>query len=84
MSEPDVLRVFVNGSGLDLPQGATVLDAVRALSADEAAAVEAGARAVADRRGLAIAHAHVVSGGMVLRLISARALRADTAQSPPA
>lgn len=75
MTEPATLRVFVNGSALSLERGGTVLDAVRALDPNEAAAVAAGTRAVTDSRGLAVAPDAPLAGGAVLRIVSARALR---------
>lgn len=75
MSEP--IRVFVNGAGVTMPAGSTVLDAVRAVDAEAAQAVESGKRAVADSRGIAVAPATTLSGGYVMRIISARTLRED-------
>ena len=69
--------MFVNGTPLDLPRGSTILDAVRALDAQAATGVATRKRAVADSRGLAIDPAMPVTGGMVLRIVSARALRDD-------
>lgn len=68
----DSIRVFVNGTGVTVPAGSRVLDAVRAVDAEAAAAVSAGKRAVADSRGIAVAAETVLSGGYVMRLISAR------------
>lgn len=73
MSEP--LRVFVNGSGVSVPTGSTVLDAVAAVDAEAAAAVRAGLRAVVDSRGLPVAGDAALSGGFVMRLVSARTAR---------
>ncbi len=75
MSEPDSLRVFVNGTALSLPRGARILDAVRALDPAAAAAVCAGERAVTDSRGLPVALDAPLAGGTVLRLVSGRSLR---------
>lgn len=75
MTEPETLRVFVNGTGLLLQHGQTILDAVRAFDAVEAAGVVAGDRAVTDSRGLPIALDAPLSGGAVLRIVSSRALR---------
>jgi hypothetical protein len=75
MTEPQMLRVFVNGTGLSVPPGSTVRDAVRALSAAEADALVAGTRAATDSRGLPVAIDTVLAGGAVLRVVSARALR---------
>ena len=75
MTEPLTLRAFVNGTGIDVPHGATVLDAVRVADAAAADEVAAGARAIADSRGLVIDAATPVTGGAVLRVVSARAKR---------
>lgn len=70
MTEP--LRVFVNGVGVSVPPGSTVLDAVAAADTAAAAEVRAGTRAVADSRGLPVAADTLVSGGYVMRIVSAR------------
>ena len=70
------MRVFVNGTGLSLPYGSTVGDAVRAFSTAEADEIAAGTRAATDSRGLAVAADAVLASGAVLRIVSARALRA--------
>jgi hypothetical protein len=74
MTEPELVRVFVNGIGVSLPRGATVIDAVRAHDAAAADALILGSRAATDSRGLPVALDARCSGGMVLRLVSARAL----------
>jgi hypothetical protein len=66
------VRVFVNAVGVDVPAGASVLDAVRSWSADEAAAVGRGDRVVTDSRGLPIAPDVRVSAGSIFRLVPAR------------
>jgi hypothetical protein len=76
MMEPDTLRVFVNGTGLSVIHGGTILDAVRAFDPAEAAGVAAGTRAVTDSRGLPVPLDTPLAGGTVLRIVSARALRA--------
>ena len=75
MSEP--LRVFVNGAGVSVPAGSTVLDAIRAVDAEAADQVRTGARAVADSRGITVPPETPLSGGYVMRIVSARALRED-------
>jgi hypothetical protein len=76
MSEPELLRVFVNGTALSVAHGATILGAVQAFSASEADEVAAGTRAVTDSRGLPVALDALCTGGTVLRIVSSRALRA--------
>jgi hypothetical protein len=75
MTEPAKIRVFVNGTALSVEPGHTVLDAVRVFGTVEADEVAAGTRAVTDSRGLPIALESMVTGGAVLRIVSARALR---------
>ncbi|MEA3247121.1 MAG: hypothetical protein U9Q74_13300 [Gemmatimonadota bacterium] len=85
MTEPATLRVFVDGAAVDVPRGATLLDAVRAADPALAEAVAAGERAIADSRGLVVPAGGPVSGGAVLRVVSARARRADAGgDAPPA
>jgi hypothetical protein len=73
MIEP--LRVFVNGVGVSVPAGSTVLDAIVAADAGAAEAVRGGTRAVVDSRGLPVASDAPLSGGFVMRVVSARATR---------
>lgn len=75
MTEPQMIRAFVNGSGIEVPHGSTVADAVRAFSVAEADAIVGGTRAATDSRGLPISPDAVIAGGAVLRIVSARALR---------
>jgi len=75
MTEPELVRVFVNGAALHVARGATALDAVRAFDASLADAVAAAERALTDSRGLPVASDSAVSGGAVYRIVSARALR---------
>lgn len=72
------VRVFINASGVDVPEGATALDAVRLWDAKAAQAVESGTRALADSRGLPAAPDAPVYGGAIFRLVSGRAARVGT------
>lgn len=73
MSTSDrTIRVFVNASGVDVPAGATALDAVRAQDTSAAADVEAGTRLITDSRGLPIDSSSPMSAGSILRLIANR------------
>lgn len=78
MTEP--LRVFVNGAGVSLPPGSTVMEAVEAADAAAAADVRAGTRAVVDSRGLRVEPETLLSGGFVMRIVSARAARDESAE----
>lgn len=69
------LTVFVNGKTVKLPMGSTVIDAVRAADAAAAEEVTAGTRGVVDSRGIGVAANTALSGGYVMRIVSARAAR---------
>ena len=72
MTHPATLRVFVNERGLDVPPGATALDAVRARDAAEGDRVAAGERQITDSRGLPVAADAPAYGGAIYRTIAAR------------
>ena len=78
MTEP--LVVFVNARAVQMPHGATVLDAVRAFDAAEGDAVSAGTRGVTDSRGLPVAATTPLHGGAIFRTVSARAARSGDAE----
>lgn len=67
-----MVRVFVNATGVEVPAGATALDAVRAWNAAAATEVTAGARIITDSRGLPLDAASPMSAGSILRLIAKR------------
>lgn len=69
----NTIRVYVNGRGVDVPRGATALDALRAADPDAARLVEEGKRALVDSRGLVLSPATILSAGSILRVVSARA-----------
>lgn len=71
MSNP-IVRVFVNAVGVDVPAGATALDAVRAWDPAAANEVDAGRRLITDSRGLPIDAASPMSAGSILRLVPRR------------
>jgi hypothetical protein len=73
-------RVFVNGVGLDVPSGATALDAVRGWSADAADAVARGASVITDSRGLPTLADMPIQSGAILRVIPVRARPAVAAR----
>jgi len=68
-------RVFVNGVALDVPCGATALDAVRGWDAGAAEAVIRGASLITDSRGLPTAADIPVQAGSIFRVIPARAAK---------
>jgi len=72
VTEPETVRVFVNERGVDVPRGATALDALRALDGDEAARVDAGERTVVDSRGLPADTSAPTFAGAIYRTITAR------------
>jgi hypothetical protein len=66
------MRVYVNSTGLDVPDGATALDAVRAWNATAAHEVAIGERVIADSRGLPAAPDAPAHGGAIYRVLPAR------------
>ena len=78
MTEP--VTVFVNARAVQVPTGATVLDALRAFDPAEGDAFAAGTRGVTDSRGLPVAPTGPVHGGAIFRLVSARAARIEGAE----
>lgn len=69
------LTVFVNGKTVRVPAGSTVIDAVAAADASAADEVRAGTRGVVDSRGIGVAMETGLTGGYVMRIVSARAAR---------
>ena len=70
------MRVYVNSTGLDVPDGATALDAIRAWNATAADEVALGDRVIADSRGLPAEPDSPAHGGAIYRVLPARR-RAD-------
>jgi hypothetical protein len=87
-ARPAALRAYVNERGVDVAPGGTALDAVRAFDAlgatAYAAEVAAGARVLADSRGLAVDPATAAHGGAIYRLLPARAASAPAGPHPAA
>jgi hypothetical protein len=73
----DLVRVYVNGRGVDAPSTGTALDAVRIADANQAAAIERGERALTDSRGLPVEALSSVFAGAILRTVSNRNRRPD-------
>jgi hypothetical protein len=71
------MRVYVNSTGLDVPDGATALDAVRAWNAAAADDVAVGERVIADSRGLPAEPDSPAHGGAIYRVLPARRRRDD-------
>ncbi len=74
----DSIRAYVNGRGVDVPAGASALDAVRAWDSAAADQVTAGDRALTDSRGLPIDPSTVLVTGSIVRLVSGRRRGAAT------
>jgi hypothetical protein len=69
---PRSLRVFVNAVAVDVPAGASALDAVRQWNAEEADKLGRGEGVITDSRGLPIGADVVVSAGSIFRLVPVR------------
>ena len=68
----DVIRAYVNGKGVDVPAGASAIDAVRAWDTAAAEQVVSGERALTDSRGLPLEPSAILTGGSIIRLVSGR------------
>jgi tagatose-1,6-bisphosphate aldolase non-catalytic subunit AgaZ/GatZ len=68
----DSIRAYVNGRGVDVPQGASAIDAVRVADSDAADQVVAGERALTDSRGLPLEPSTVLVAGSIVRIVSGR------------
>ena len=76
------MRAFVNERPIDLADGATVADAVRALDAALADRLAEGAAFATDGRGIAIDPATILRGGAIVR-VAVRAGRAASGADEP-
>ena len=75
---PTSIRVFVNATAVELPAGATAIDAVRAWRAQAAEDVNAGARVITDSRGLPVAGDTPAFAGSIFRVVSQRERTSDS------
>ncbi len=69
---PERVVVFINAQRVEVPPGATALDAVRVWSAEFAEQVAGGARTLSDARGLPIGAESPVYGGAIYRVTGGR------------
>lgn len=74
----EVIRAYVNGRGVDVPAGASAIDAVRVHDAAAADQVEAGERALTDSRGLPLEPGAPLVMGTIIRIVSGRRRGAAT------
>jgi hypothetical protein len=72
MTDRDSLRVFINANAVDVPRGASALDAVTAFDTEGAAALRSGEKILTDSRGLPFDVATEVQAGAIFRLIPRR------------
>jgi hypothetical protein len=76
---PSSIRVYVNATAVDLPAGATAIDAVRAWRAEAAHDVDTGARVITDSRGLPVGGDTPAFAGSIFRVVSHRERTSDGA-----
>jgi len=77
-SMTDSIRAYVNGHGVDVPSGASAIDAVRAWDSAAADEVIAGDRALTDSRGLPLEPSSPLVAGSIVRIVSGRRRGAAT------
>jgi hypothetical protein len=74
----DLVRAYVNGRGVEVPAGATAIDAVRAWDPAVADQVAGGDRGLTDSRGLPLDPSAVLAAGSIVRVVSGRRRGAAT------
>ena len=74
----DSIRAYVNGHGVDVPAGASAIDAVRIWDGAAADQVVAGVRALTDSRGLPLEPSSPLVAGSIVRIVSGRRRGAAT------
>ena len=67
-----VVRIYINETGLSVPRGSSILDALRMFDESHARAVDNGESRLVDSRGLDISGATIVNGGTILRVLPVR------------
>ena len=72
MTRRESLRVFIDAKAVDVPAGASALDAVIIFDAAAAAALRSGEKILTDSRGLPFDVATEVHAGAIFRLIPRR------------
>lgn len=66
------VRIYINANGLEVPSGATALEAVEAWDAAAAVAIKGGERMITDSRGLPTDPQSPVHNGAIFRIVRAR------------
>ncbi|HEY5546619.1 MAG TPA: hypothetical protein VIK50_11255 [Gemmatimonadaceae bacterium] len=74
----DSIRAYVNGRGVDVPAGASAIEAVRIWDSAAADQVAAGERALTDSRGLPLEPSATLVAGSIVRIVSGRRRGAAT------
>jgi hypothetical protein len=74
----DSIRAYVNGRGVDVPAGASAIEAVRIWDSAAADQVAAGERALTDSRGLPLEPSATLVAGSIVRIVSGRRRGAET------
>jgi hypothetical protein len=80
MTRPEVLRVFIDARGVDVPPGATAIDAVEAYDKTSALAIREGRTILTDSRGLPVDGTTALESGAIFRLIPKRDRSAATTE----
>jgi hypothetical protein len=72
MTGRDSLRVFIDAKPIDVPRGASALDAVTVFDVRAAAAIRSGEKVLTDSRGLPFDVATEIQAGAIFRIIPRR------------
>lgn len=71
------VRVYINGQPVDVAAAFTVLQAVEAWDAAQAAAIRSGERMITDSRGIPARNDASVHDGAIFRIVRARQTASD-------
>ena len=72
MTRPETLRVFIDARGVDVPPGATAIDAVEQYDKSIAQAIRQGEKILTDSRGLPVDGSGALQAGAIFRIIPKR------------
>jgi len=73
----ETVRIYINGKPVDVASTATVLQAVEAWDATQAAAIRSGDRMITDSRGIPARNDGPVHNGAIFRIVRARQAAED-------
>ncbi|MEO8910402.1 MAG: hypothetical protein ABI408_09255 [Gemmatimonadaceae bacterium] len=68
----ETVRIYINARPVEVPAGATALEAVEVWDETAAEAIRSGERLITDSRGIVAANNSAVHNGAIFRIVRAR------------